>query len=78
MIAQSLDIQSQATAELYSYLEQQAQEVTVARRAPAPTCSQCFHFRNGICQLKAAADWGDSSKVSPTRPACHFAEILPF
>ena len=44
----------------------------------APTCAQCFHFLNGICQLKASADWGDRSEVSPARTACTFAELLPF
>ncbi|KAM3113036.1 hypothetical protein [Phormidesmis sp. 146-33] len=42
------------------------------------TCSECTQFCNGVCLLKSTADWGDSSKVKPTRPACHFAELLPF
>jgi len=47
-------------------------------RLSLPTCAQCFQFLDGICNLKAIADWGDSSKASPTRPACHFAELFPF
>jgi len=43
-----------------------------------PTCSQCQSFKAGICQLRAAADWGNASKVQPTRPACFLAELLPF
>ena len=48
------------------------------RGSGRPTCAQCFQFLDGICNLKAIADWGDSSKASPTRPACHFAELFPF
>ena len=49
-----------------------------SRISAAPTCSQCTQFRKGICQLKAVAGWGDSSKVSTDRPVCHFAELYPF
>ena len=48
------------------------------RISSTPTCSQCFDFLDGICKLKASADWGDDSKVSPKRNACVFARILPF
>lgn len=44
----------------------------------APTCAECYSFLNGVCLTKAAADWGDRAKVSPTRPACPFVERLPF
>jgi hypothetical protein len=46
--------------------------------AQSSTCSQCIQYSNGICKTKAAADWGDSAKVSPTRKACFLAELLPF
>ena len=42
------------------------------------TCAQCYQYKEGICQKKARADWGTSSRVSPTRTACHFVERLPF
>ncbi|MBW4539731.1 MAG: hypothetical protein KME43_11395 [Myxacorys chilensis ATA2-1-KO14] len=42
------------------------------------TCAQCRHYDRGVCKLKAQADWGNSSKVSPTRKACFLAELLPF
>lgn len=43
-----------------------------------PTCAECYSFLNGVCLIKARADWGDRAKVSPTRPACPFADIAPF
>lgn len=47
-------------------------------RISSPTCSECYSFLDGICQLKASADWGSLSKVSPTRTACFLAELFPF
>jgi len=63
-------------------VDRQSQPITAERGSgrirTAPTCAQCFHFLDGICQLKASADWGDRSEVSPARTACTFAELLPF
>jgi len=56
--------------------------VSATQTAPAassvPTCSQRQSFKDGICQTKAAAGWGNASKVSATRPVCPFAELYPF
>ncbi|MBD1825032.1 hypothetical protein H6F51_21420 [Cyanobacteria bacterium FACHB-DQ100] len=46
--------------------------------AKASTCAQCREYSNGLCQLRARADWGDAAYVKPTRTACHFADLLPF
>lgn len=42
------------------------------------TCAQCRYFCNGICKLKAEADFDEAAKTSPNRKACHFADLLPF
>lgn len=42
------------------------------------TCAQCREFDNGLCKLRARADWGDASFVSPLSKACDFADLLPF
>jgi hypothetical protein len=52
--------------------------LTEKSSAQSSTCVQCIQFCSGICKLRAIADWGDSAKVKPTRPACHFAELCPF
>ncbi|MBW4525381.1 MAG: hypothetical protein KME18_09340 [Phormidium tanganyikae FI6-MK23] len=51
---------------------------TTIERTELKTCCQCREYADGICQLRARADWGDASHVQPTRKACHFADLLPF
>ncbi|MBD1847362.1 hypothetical protein H6F89_28940 [Cyanobacteria bacterium FACHB-63] len=43
----------------------------------APTCSQCREFDNGLCKLRARAEW-DNCYVKPDRKPCRFADLLPF
>ncbi|MCY7275688.1 MAG: hypothetical protein LH702_18600 [Phormidesmis sp. CAN_BIN44] len=67
------------TTERTEYISHIESKRTAMQSQPptAPTCSQCIQFCNGICKTKAAADWGDSSRVKPTRSACFLAELLP-
>ena len=41
------------------------------------TCGNCREYRNGLCQLRARAEW-ENCYVKPDREACHFAELHPF
>ncbi|MEP0898895.1 MULTISPECIES: hypothetical protein [Leptolyngbya] len=43
----------------------------------APTCSQCREFKNGLCKLRARAEWSNCY-VAPDRKPCHFADLIPF
>jgi hypothetical protein len=51
--------------------------ISTIAKSTVSTCSQCVHYDRGICNLKASAGWGDSSKTFAERKACHFATILP-
>ncbi|MBW4441812.1 MAG: hypothetical protein KME10_11360 [Plectolyngbya sp. WJT66-NPBG17] len=71
-----LDQQFEARVKLAS--AKHAIDLQTCNRKLKRTCSECSHYCKGLCRLKAAADWGDSSFVKPTRSACHFADLRPF
>ncbi|MBW4441888.1 MAG: hypothetical protein KME10_11755 [Plectolyngbya sp. WJT66-NPBG17] len=50
----------------------------IVQHKSEPTCSQCREYDRGLCRLKAAADWGDSSFVKADKKACFLADLLPF
>ncbi|MGG6266222.1 hypothetical protein ACQ4M3_05205 [Leptolyngbya sp. AN03gr2] len=41
------------------------------------TCSWCKEFDNGLCKLRARAEW-ENCYVAPDRKPCHFADLHEF